>query len=180
MGIQALQLDPSHQWKARPEHRILIVDGGAVRFDFPKDWNLYSGPKYVALFDASPLDYTCVLTVSAKRISISQAMIPFGLYVREITQPDEPGVHYGNVIRIFRPPLEAAWFEMRFFDPYGRAACKRVCFARAGCTRALITFDFRPHDELRMFRPWNTVMETLVVGDYVEDPVTGRKREKRG
>jgi hypothetical protein len=27
---------------------------------------------------------------------------------------------------------------------------------------------------------WTTLLETLAVGDYLENPATGRKREQRG
>lgn len=182
MKIQALQIHPGHQWKAKPGHRILIINNGAVRFDFPTEWNLYSGSEYACLLDGSVGDYTCVLTVSAKQIPITVAGISFGLYLREIMQMDNPGDSYcTNPVRIFRPPLEAGWVEWRFIDPaQHREARKRVCIARAGCTRALITFDFWPEHELRHFYAWNTIVETLVVGDYIEDPLTGQRREKRG
>ena len=39
-GAHAYPLEPGHGWRARPGHRILIVDNGAVRFDFPKEWTL--------------------------------------------------------------------------------------------------------------------------------------------
>jgi len=182
MTCQAFQLEPGHYWKARPGHRILIVDNGAVRFDFPRDWTLYSRPAYACLLDKTAVDYSCAVTVSAKRLPISTAPIPLEGYLREIAQTDDlEEASSSDAVRIFRPPLEAGWVELRFMDPVQRReARKRVCIARAGLTRAVITFDFWPEDELRHFWSWNTILETLVVGDYIEDPLTGRRREQRG
>ena len=45
---------------------------------------------------------------------------------------------------------------------------------------ATIVFDFWPEYELDFHDPWATLLETLAVGDYIEDPATGRRREKRG
>jgi len=178
----AYPLEPGHGWRARPGHRILIVDNGAVRFDFPKEWTLYSRRNYACLLDGTVPDYSCAVTASARRIPISAAVIPLEPYLREIAQTDDlEEASCGDVLRIFRPPLEAGWVEWRFTDPVQRCeARKRVCIARAGCTRAVITFDFWPEDELRHFWAWNTILETLVVGDYLEDPTTGRRREQRG
>lgn len=182
MKIQALEVHPGHQWKAKPGHRILIINNGAVRFDFPTEWNLYSGSECACLLDGSVCDYTCALTVSAKQIPITVAGISLGLYLREITQTANlEDTSCTDPVRIFRPPLEAGWVEWRFTDPTGRREVrKRVCIARAGCTRAVITFDFWPEHELSHFYSWNTILETLAVGDYIEDPLTGRRREKRG
>jgi hypothetical protein len=182
MSIEALQLVPNHIWKARPGNLILCVDRGAVRFEYPKDWILYSGSECVCLLDGMFEKFTCVLAVAARRTSIGSSVIPLTLYMNEICRPDRPEVmSCGDVVWIFRPPLEAAWFETSFLDPIERReARRRVCIARAGCTRTIITFDFRPDDELRHYSAWSTVMETLVVGEYIEDPETGRRREKRG
>lgn len=71
--------------------------------------------------------------------------------------------------------------EVGFKSPLDQRDCrKRVCIARSGNTRAVITSDYWPEDELRHFWTWHTILETLVVGDYFDDPATGRRREQRG
>jgi hypothetical protein len=182
MKVHAYQLEPGHEWKARPGHRILIVDNGAVRFDFPREWSLCSQPGFACLLDGTILDYSCAVTVSARRIPVSVAGFSLEPYLLEIAKMDDlEDASCSDAVRIFRPPLEAGWVEWRFADPVQRCeARKRICIARSGCTRAVITFDFWPEDELRHFWAWNTILETLVVGDYIEDPATGRRREQRG
>jgi len=90
-------------------------------------------------------------------------------------------LHRGATFGFFRPPLEAVWAEMRVLDSEERREiCTRLCLARADCTQALVIFDFRPEDELTLYPVWNTLLATLSVGDYLEDPATGRRRAKRG
>jgi hypothetical protein len=112
------------------------------------------------------------------------ATIPVTDLLREITIPDtdtRPITHRGPIHQIFRPPLEAAWRQMYFEEPVRhREACTRLCLGRGGLTLATIVFDFWPEDELQFYSAWNNLLETLAVGDYIEDPTTGRKREKRG
>jgi len=77
--------------------------------------------------------------------------------------------------------MEAAWIQMQFHNPAdGRNTCSRVCLARAGCTLAIIVFDSLPEDELALYGIWNRFLETLMVGEYFADPVTGRRREQWG
>ena len=110
--------------------------------------------------------------------------VPMRELLREITTEDvdpRPANFRGPVIGVYRPPMEAAWREMRYIDSVqGREASTRVCLARGGRTLATIVFDFWPEDELEFHDPWTVLLETLAVGDYLEDPATGRRREKRG
>ena len=176
--------DSVHQWKSRPGCRILVIDGGAVRFDFPRDWLAYSDSKYIQLIDREPPDDRCGLIVSWRKLSIEMAAFPIRDLVSEVTRDDtveRPTLHHGPIVSVFRPPLEAAWLQMAFRERRRRRdACSRVCLARGGRTLATIVFDFWPEDEARFDAAWHTVLETLAVGDYIDDPVTGRKREKRG
>ena len=104
--------------------------------------------------------------------------------LREVTLEESdtrPIVHRAPIVPIHRHPLEGAWRQMHFVDELQhREACTRVCLARGGRTLATIVFDLWPEDELRLHSAWTTIIETLAVGDYIDDPITGRKREKRG
>jgi hypothetical protein len=176
--------DGVHQWKARPGCRILVMDGGAVRFDFPGEWIACADSKYIRIIDRDPPDDRCGLIVSTSRISVGMTGIPVSHVLREATRDDtkeRPILHRGPIISLFRPPLEAAWLQMRFRNRQQcRDACTRVCLARGGRTLATIVFDFWPEDELAVHFAWTALLETLAVGDYIEDPVTGRRREQRG
>jgi hypothetical protein len=77
--------------------------------------------------------------------------------------------------------MEALWLQLRVGDPdTGRGKCKRLCVARADLTQAIIVFEIDPEEETSFDPAWRTLMDTLVVGDYILDPTTGRKRMTRG
>ena len=179
--MQAIQLNPSHVWKAAPQHKILVIDGGAVRFDFPRDWVVLPRARHVCLFDQLP-SYRCALAISWRHVPPETAALSVGYLMNQTYSAElRPILHRGEVIRYFNIPLEAAWIQLRVMDlEERREALTRMCIARAGCTQALILFDFWPEDELKLFDAWETVLRTLVVGDYIEDPTTGHRREKRG
>jgi hypothetical protein len=173
-----------HSWKAKPGCRILVIDGGAVRFDFPRDWIASADSKYIRIVDREPPDDRCGLMVSSRRISDATSAIPIDHVLGEATRietEERPIVHRGPVFSIIRPPLEGAWIQMRFRDRVqNREACTRICLACGGRTLATIVFDFWPEDECRVHFAWATLLETLAVGDYIDDPLTGRRREQRG
>ena len=62
----------------------------------------------------------------------------------------------------------------------GAEKSTRVCVARADRTQAVIVFDFHSEDEASLSSVWQTLLDTLVIGDYIADPTTGRRRMKRG
>jgi hypothetical protein len=184
MKAFVIHSDPRDIWKARSGYRILVIERGAVRFDFPTDWSAGLDGKYVRLVDREPPDDRCGLMVSCRQVSETMSGFPVRHLLREVTAEegaDRPILDRGPVVGFFRPPLEAAWRQMHFLDPIQhRPACTRVCIARGGRTLATIVFDFWPEDEVRLHEMWATFLETLAVGDYIEDAVTGRKREQRG
>ena len=122
--------------------------------------------------------------VSCRQVSETMSGFPVRQLLQEVTEEDgvdRPILDRGPIVGLFRPPLEAAWRQMRFIDPLQkREACTRVCLARGGVTLATIVFDFWPEDELQLHEAWTTVLETLAVGDYIDDFRTGCRREMRG
>ena len=84
-------------------------------------------------------------------------------------------------MHLLRPPLEVAWTETRFIEPiYGNDVCTRMCVARADCTQAVLLLDYREGNEAVIEPAWKTLLDTLVIGDYIEDVRTGRRHAKRG
>lgn len=186
LRVKAFVIHPDRRgtWKARPGYRILIMDQGALRLDFPKDWPASLDAKYVRIVDREPPDDRCSVLVSCRTISPSVAGYPIRELLQEVTREDESLrriIERGPIVTLSRQPMEAAWRQMRFVDPLQRQdAQTRVCLARGGRTLATIVFDFWAKDEVRLHEMWTTLIETLAVGDYIEDPATGRKREQRG
>jgi len=180
--VRAIRLQSGHAWKAEPGCHILLIDSGAVRFDYPTDWIVRSTPKYVFVIDRYPPEDRCLLAVSWRRVPIrALAMSTAALLDRLAPFETRPADHRGETIRLFRPPLEAAWTETRFIEPlYGDEVCTRMCVARADCTQAVFLLDYRPGTESVVDSFWKILLDTLVVGEYLEDPRTGRKYAKRG
>jgi hypothetical protein len=180
--VDVFQLAPNHVWKAAPGCRILVVDNGGVRCDIPREWIVYSPGRHVFLIDRFPPDNRCMVAISCRRIS-SEVMAISLFYILEewIKGEDRQVLERSESFRFHRWPLEAAWLQLRVIDPnIGRERITRICVARADRTQALIVFDFQAEDELSMDGAWNTLLDTLAVGDYITDPTTGRKRMKRG
>jgi hypothetical protein len=175
-----MTLNANHVWKATPGCRILIIDSGAVRFDFPVDWIVHSGEKQTLLLDRCPPDESSYIGLRWRRISAKETALPVGFLVEHSSVAElRPIVQRGDVIRISRPPLEAAWIQLKVIDGK-REMCSRLCVARGGCTQAIIVAEFAAADELVFFPVWETLLRTLAVGDYIADPSTGRKYEQRG
>src|SRR5262249_16324209 len=111
--MHALELNPNHTWKAAPGCRILIVDGGAVRFDFPAACTVISTPKYVCVIDRYPPHDRSLIAVSWRRVPINALGIPLVPLVNEAAQAEvRPVVRRSQAHSVLRPAVEAAWVEM--------------------------------------------------------------------
>jgi hypothetical protein len=176
--------DQTGRWKARPGYRVLVMDRGAVRFDFPQDWLASLDSKYIRIVDREPPSDRCSLLVSCRWISPGVAGFPIRELLHEVTlddNPERPIVYRGPITTLYRQPMEAAWRQMCFIDNLQRQDARtRVCLARGGRTLATIVFDFWAKDEARLHDMWTVLLDTLAVGDYIDDLATGRKREQRG
>jgi hypothetical protein len=180
--VRAIQLQSGHSWKAAPGCRILLIDGGAVRFDYPSEWVVRATPKYVFVIDRYPPDDRCLLAVSWRRIPIRALGISTAALLDRLAPFEtRPAGYRGETLQVFRPPMEAAWTETRFIEPiYGGEVSTRMCVARADCTQAVFLLDYRAGTEVVVDTVWKTLLDSLVVGEYIEDFRTGRKHAKRG
>ena len=108
--------------------------------------------------------------------------LPLGIILEEwVVCEDRRVVEKGKPITFYRWPLQAAWLQLRVASSEpGLEKITRVCVARADRTQALVILDFHATDEPLAESAWQTVIETLVVGDYIADPLTGRRRMRRG
>ena len=138
--------------------------------------------KHVRFTRQPPPHDGCGLILSTRLTSPRVACVPLGLLLDDVAFTDTRlVVRRGPTICLFRPPMEAAWLQMQFHNPAdGRETCSRVCLARAGCTLVIIVFDCWSEDELVLYGVWSTFLETLMVGEYFANPVTGQRREQWG
>jgi hypothetical protein len=182
VSYEYLPLDESHRWKAKPNHRILVLDRGAVRLDYPEDWHVAFEDEGAMIHDHEPPADKCRLSASCERVSAELTSRPLSRILESVIAGDTRNVTASErVFKIQRPPLEALWTELQFREPtISRLACSRVCVARAGRTQAYVIFDFWPEDIVRCYPVWETVLESLEVGGYIDDPTTGQRHGIRG
>jgi hypothetical protein len=180
--MHLIELQPNHRWKAAPGCRIVVLDGGAVRLDIPKNWLVCPRGRNVLFFDQEPPETRSSLGLSWHLIPHSAMNLPLRTLLMNGSATEKRRiVQFGGICEAARPPLEVAWLQMRVVDmAEKREMCTRMCVARAGCTQAVMLFEFRPEDEAIVFGIWETLLATLVVGEYIADPRTGERREKRG
>lgn len=180
--MDVFQLAPNHVWKAAPGCRILIVDNGGLRCDIPREWIVYSPRTHVFAIDRFPPDNRCLMAISCRRVSSEVMAIPLRRILEEwVLAEDRSIVETSEPVYFFRWPLQAAWMQVSVTgtEP-GQDKSTRVCVARADRTQALIILDFHSIDEPEVETAWSTLMDTLVVGDYISDPRSGKRRMRRG
>lgn len=175
------KLRAGHGWKAKPGYKIFVADRGAVRFNFPADWIVEPGPDSTRFHDRQPPKDDCLLQVSFLYLNpaVDWSEVPLDVLLAEVVLHDERKViPRGEAVRVRRPGLEITWIDATFHDPVERReACSRACFARGSNIQAFITMDFWPEDAKRFLPVWDHVVETLRLGQYVEDPTQGPRKD---
>ena len=180
--MKVTELEANHVRKASPGCRILVLDGGAVRLDIPKAWVFHARDNHVLIFDREPLHNRCSLGLSWHRIPVESCATPLSLLLAHgSTTETRPLLERGPIRQVMRPPLEIAWRQLKVQDDQDKCEmCIRMCIGRSGSTQAVFLFEFRPEDELLFFPAWQTLLESLAVGEYISDPATGRRYEQKG
>jgi hypothetical protein len=171
------KLRDHHYWSAQPDCNVFVADRGAVRFDYPRDWVIVPDPDSIKIHDKQPPDDDCVLAVSYLRLPpVDWSGLPLSLLVEKSSEGDSrPIYERGAIHELRRGDLEIAWREMRFVDPgEKREARSLFCLGRRGQIQALITFDFWETDSERCRKVWETVLKSLELGEYIQDPTVGR------
>lgn len=171
-----IKLTERQNWVARPGCKSLVMQGGAVRFDFPEAWVVSTADDCIQLHDKKPPDDNCRLAVSFMQLP----PVDFsGLPVMELVQgaadvDQRPILSRGEIQPERIGQVELAWRETRFTDELQNAEAHSLfCLARKGRVQAIITFDFWPKDRERCLRIWRTVLNTLEL-DAKLDPKTGK------
>ena len=176
------QLPEHHGWTAKPGHRILVLDRGAVLLEFPAHWTMEPGPPpQINLRDGPTAEGSnCLLAVSCLRLPpVAFGAVPLSRLLLEAVEGDERDhIATGPVHEGTREGLTLAWAELRVVDPGERRECRsRMCLARGNGAQCLITFDFWPEDVERFGPVWDAVLESLKLGVRVEAPTKGPRIE---
>ena len=130
----------------------------------------------VRFHDKEPPDDDSRLEVSYLRLPpIDWSGCKLAALVETAISGVERPIHtWGRIMEMRRGHLDLAWREVGFVDPgENREARSRLCVARRGNLQCLITFDFWAADLPRCEAAWETVLETLELGEFVADPQRG-------
>ncbi len=130
----------------------------------------------IEFYDYQPPNDNCRLAVSYLRLPpVDWGKLPLSNLVKNAFEGDERDIfHRGNIVEKQLSHLEYAWQEIRFNEPNEhREAISRLCVARGSGIQALITTDFWPEDARKATAVWNTVLETLILGRRIDNPLAG-------
>jgi len=173
-----LRLKDNHTWKAPPGHKIVILDRGAARFNYPESWHVEPASDALKLYDVAPPDDNVRLSVSLihHTPNIDWSELPLDALLQSTLEksPDDSAQPVTGVERIARKDVEIVWQEISWQDPVEhREARSRVAVARGRTVHAILTLDVWPEDWPRVKAMWLEVMRSLELDRYVKDPTRG-------
>jgi len=177
-SVRKIDLFEEHGWSARPGHRILVLDRGAVRLEYPETWVVRASGDCIRVYDRTPPDDDCVLGVSYLRLlrDVDWSSLPLSQLLAAALGSDPRRFHRQDpVLDESRIDTDLAWRQCSFRDAsqQEREALARICIARCPPVQALLTFDFWLSDLERCDEVWNGVLASLRLGEWVEDPRAG-------
>jgi hypothetical protein len=171
------KLEPWHGWKAKPGHRIFVADRGALRIEFPEDWVMVPDEDSIKFYDRHPPeDADACLAISFVRLPpLDWSGLPLSDLLAVAVEGDTRPIYArGEVHVVQRTDLELAWQELAFVDPVEqRDSCSRICLGRGSNIQPLITMEFWADDRARFVPVWDDVLDSLRLGDYIQDPTVG-------
>ena len=183
-----IRLPEDHGWRARPGNVVFVANRGAVHFEIPREWVIEPIGSTPAIYDKKPPDDNCRLQLSV--FPLPPGMDWSGLPLAEMLQaaldgrPDDPEeevdptAERGEIVAYTKRGLEFAWTETRFIDKKEqRPALSRTLIARGNDVQILITFDIWEDDKARVLPVWDGVLRSLRLGEYVDDPLKGPRRQ---
>ena len=173
-----LKLPATHGWKAQPGNAVLVLERGLLSFEYPKTWHLVPG-KTTELYDAAPPADEARLQISLfpLRPDVDWSGFPFKTMGKELfsrrdddehviwREPTKPELRHGI-------PMDTSY--SRWFDTEEkREAFSRQVLARHELVLALLTMDFWVEDAARIEPVWELILDTMRLGDYIENPFMG-------
>jgi hypothetical protein len=169
------KLPPNHGWRAQPDHKILVLDRGAVRIEYPREWYLAPAEDCIKIHDRKPPADDCVLAISYHHWPVIARDLSVAELVRHAMDcSEQPFTAVEPIVEETRMDLVLAWGEGHYLDEReNREARTRLCLARRGDIQALLTFAFWPADGARCNSLWGAFLASLQLGEWVADPLRG-------
>src|SRR5215216_1710981 len=102
---------PKKYKKPRAGTSICVLDGGAVRLEFPAKWIVKQHPDSVQIHDSEPPNDDCVLSVS--RFQPAGDAPLRDVLSTLVAADDRQILSRTDIAQIEKPNLEIAWSEVR-------------------------------------------------------------------
>lgn len=178
MRYEVLKLEKHHAWRVKPGCKILVINRGELRLEYPQEWVIAVDPDCLRIRDREPPDDRCTLGVSVLRLpGLDASGVPLATLVEAAVADDQRRpTERGPFHSYRRAGLEAAWIEFAFVDAVGqRKALARLGLARekAASVQALMSLEFWPEDRGWVALFWDSVLESLELGRFIADPTMG-------
>jgi hypothetical protein len=176
-NTKTLKFHKDATWTAAPGNKILVLDRGKARFEFPEDWVVIPKDSSVAVHDKQPPADSCNFEISTFPFIDPDAPVPIQQMVDDVTKPDAD-TNPRKIVpaRIeFRGANEFAWSQYVYDHPDEptRPIQVRTVIARSMGVYALITWNAY-EDRVNGFEPvWKHLLDSLVLNDYIADPTRG-------
>jgi hypothetical protein len=178
---ETLELDANNNWSAPDGYQVFVAGRGAVRMDIPQGWHFEPKDSSFRFRDKAPPDDDCGIEVSYNLLKPGPNWkdIPLTPMVKKLMQADERDViEVGAVTRAKHQTAKVVWGELKFMDHQleDREAFSRICVGIGSGVQCLITFEFWADDTERCHPIWDAVINSLVLGLYIDDPRSGFAR----
>lgn len=129
------QLAKNHGWRAQPDHKIVVLDQGAVRIEYPESWILEVTDDCVRIRDKPPPKDDCVFGLSYHRWPALAAELTVATLVRqELSRDRRSFLEVGPIHLETHVDTSLAWGQGRYIHPGfgGRTSIKKVLPVVAG------------------------------------------------
>lgn len=171
-----LDLKDDHRWQAKPGYKVFVAARGAVRFDVPQDWVFEPDVKSFKFLDRKPPHDDCRLEMSFNLLPEGDwGLFPLKATLKKIVADDErSAIAVSDVFTIKRQTARIVWAEIKFIDPdEQREAFSRICISLGSNVQCLLTFDYWADQADQLTPIWDDVLDSLTLGLYIRDPLTG-------
>ena len=182
---ETIPLAPDHGWRASPGFQVCVISRGDLRFEFPSGWVSTPGPTSIKVRDKPHPKDDMVLEVSVIRCPPTDwSTLPLAQMLRDGLQSQGHFVSEDQIREIELPGLYVVWAEYQELDrEANREAVWRFAQCRPGAGVVLpvglvgiLTFGFWADIYERADTLWNHILQTVVLGDWIEDPSRGPRR----
>ena len=186
---RSFNMSEQHRWKAKPGNKIFVANREAVHFEYPRDWIIVPEGGSICIYDGKEPDDNIRLQVSVTQIGPAGSIVNWSKLPSLESQIEHSVIGDDRRHRTRRSPtlktrrrdLEYMWLEIDFIDPTEkRKAHSRACLARGRNVQTIITMEFWPEDDTLANNVWNDVLESLKLGEYVENPFRGPMNNRQG